>query len=172
MLFRSIAILGLLLLALSSSAQEGMTKASTQVNSNNPIDSSYGWVDSVLVEYFVPTEASIYYITFNKKSIKIWSSYSADKFITNIDTVNLIKNLFGALFITGTENTENGRSYNSGRVISDYSQIRIRLFANRDNYTTHTIYTHLESGMVEFSETFQRFYRLLKIFRRQIVEVR
>jgi len=168
----AIGILGLLFTAFSSSAEDGGTKASTSAKSIHPIDSSYGWVDSVLIEYFVPTEASTVYFTFNKQSVKIWSGYSADKIVTNTDTVNLMKNLVGSLFIKGTENTEKGRSYNSGIVMSDYDQIRIRLFAKHDNYLTHTIYTHLESGKIEFSEPFNKFYNLLKLFRKQIIEVR
>ncbi len=138
----------------------------------HPIDSSFGWVDSVLINYFVPANASQYYITFNRNSVTVWSGYSDKKIITNQDTVALMKNYVQVLFISGTEKTEIGRRYNSGVVMSDYDQIRIKLFAQKDNYLTHTIYSELESCNVEFSDTFKEFYKLIRILSSQVTEIR
>lgn len=144
----------------------------TEKKSIHPIDSSYGWVDSVLINYFVPANAAQYYITFNRNSLTVWSGYSNGKIITNADTISLMKNYVESLFITGKEKTEIGRSYNSGIVMSDYDQIRVKLFAKKDNYLTHVIYSELESCNVEFSDKFKEFYKLIRILSSQITEIR
>ncbi len=128
----------------------------------HPIDSSYGWVDSVFIEYFIPANAIVYNYTFNRNSINVWSNFYGNKVITDQDTIIKMKNYVESLFISGREKTEVGRSYRARLEFTDYEQIRISLFVKGALLVKHEIYDGMENYAVEFSETFENFGKLLR----------
>jgi len=133
-----------------------------------PIDSSVSFIDSVLINLFIPSNAEEFNIAINHNSIKISTEYSTGKTITNSDTLKLIKNYVGSLFISGREKTEIGRSYSAILIFKDYIKIKVHLFEGKENYLTQNIHLGMENYRVEFSETFNEFYKLLLDLCKQI----
>ncbi len=136
--------------------------------SKRPIDSSVNYIDSVLINFFIPSNAEEYNIAINENSINISTEYSTGKTITNSDTLKIIKSYVGSLFISGREKTEIGRNYTAKLIFADYVRIKIHLFEGKENYLTHNIDLGMENYRVEFSETFNAFYKLLKDLCKQV----
>jgi hypothetical protein len=138
-----------------------VSNVSFSKNSIHPIDSSFGVVDSISIEYFDATNVVNYFVTFNKHTIKVSSDHFRNKVFNNSDTINMMINFVEPLFISGREKTEVGRSYSSKLVYTGSNIIRIRLFDKNVNYLTHEIHYFPLSGDIEFSDKFLEFSRFL-----------
>lgn len=127
-----------------------------------PIDSSVKYIDSVLINFYNPSNAEDFNLAINQNSINISSNFGIEKTIMNSDTLKLLKEYVGSLFISGREKTEIGRKYTAKLIFKDYVMIKVYLFEGSENYVTHSIYLGMENYRVEFSEMFNEFYKFLR----------
>lgn len=130
----------------------------------NPIDSSYKFVDSVVIEYLDNVGVILHTITFNRDSISLNSTspFIPARKVKDADTIKMLINYVNALFISGKEKSVVNITYGSLLNYGSMDKISIRLFTDKTNYWTHEIFLDVSNGKIEFSRKFNSF---IKFFR-------
>lgn len=130
----------------------------------NPIDSSFGFIDSIVIEYFDDVDAIQHIITFNRDSISLNSTspFIPARIVKDADTIKMLVNYVNTLFISGKEKSVVNITYGSLLNFGPTDKISIILFNNKTNYWTHEIFLDRSNGKIEFSKKFKSF---IKFFR-------
>lgn len=162
---RRLLILSIFLLAfLFGSAYGQKANTSDPIRITNPINSGFGLVDSVVIEYLDNVDAIQHIITFNRDSINVTSTspYNPARMVNDKDTVKMLIGYVKNLFILGKEKSVINITYGALLDFGPTDNIKIRLFRNKTNYYTHDIFLARSNGKIEFSRKFNSF---IKFFR-------
>lgn len=123
---------------------------------------SYEDVDSIVIDYLIPSNSDAYSFIIKRSLIKIRKRGSSmDVLFENLDYIFRFNGLINSLFISGKEKTEIGRTYRTRLVFGEEPEITITIFLKDKTEISHNIKLAMETCDIEFSETFKKFYKLL-----------